>query len=59
MAGRYAYVRDAFGDYAGFLVAWSYWIGYVIALPVVAIAFVGYLGVFVPALNANSLSRKH
>ena len=49
--GVYAYAKDAFGDLPGFLIAWGYWASYWIAMPAMAIAFVGYLGVFFPALN--------
>ncbi len=52
--GPYAYARGAFGDFTGFMMAWIYWISYWIGIAVVAIAFVGYLGVFVPALNDNA-----
>jgi APA family basic amino acid/polyamine antiporter len=48
--GPFVYVRDSFGDLAGFLVGWSYWCSYWIAIPTVAVAFVGYLRVFVPGL---------
>ncbi len=48
--GPYVYVQEAFGDLAGFLMAWGYWIGFWGAIPVVAIAFVGYLGFFIPAI---------
>lgn len=51
--GPYAYARDGFGDLAGFLVGWGYWAAIFVATPAVAIAFVGYLGVFVPALDGN------
>lgn len=49
--GPYAYARAAFGDLTGFLMGWAYWLSFLMGVPVVAIAFVGYLGVFVPALN--------
>lgn len=52
--GPYTYAREAFGDLTGFLMAWAYWLSFVLGVPVVAIAFVGYLGVFVPALNGNA-----
>ncbi|HEV2268021.1 MAG TPA: amino acid permease [Steroidobacteraceae bacterium] len=48
--GPYVYVQDAFGDMAGFLVAWTYWLGFCVSIPLQAMAFAGYLGVFVPAL---------
>ena len=49
--GVYTYTRQAFGDLPGFLIAWSYWTSYWIAVPATAIAFVGYLGVFIPGLS--------
>ena len=53
--GVYRYARDAFGDLPGFLIAWGYWAAYWVAMPAMATAFVGYLGVFVPALETNTL----
>ncbi|MES1157092.1 MAG: amino acid permease [Alphaproteobacteria bacterium] len=55
--GPYVYVQEAFGDLAGFLIAWGYWIGFWASIPVCAIAFVGYLGFFVPGL-ANNLAAQ-
>ena len=55
--GPYVYVQEAFGDMAGFLMAWTYWIGFWATIPVVAIAFVGYLGVFVPGLVHNVVAQ--
>src|SRR6188508_3877637 len=49
--GPYAYTRRAFGDLAGFLVAWGYWISMWTALGALAVAFVGYLGAVVPVLT--------
>lgn len=48
--GPYAYTREAFGDLAGFLVAWGYWISIWCANAAIAVAFVGYLDPFVPTL---------
>jgi APA family basic amino acid/polyamine antiporter len=48
--GLYAYTRAAFGDFAGFLVAWGYWLSIVGTLGALAVAFVGYLDPFVPGL---------
>jgi APA family basic amino acid/polyamine antiporter len=48
--GPYAYTRLAFGDLAGFLVAWGYWISVWCTLAALAVAFVGYLDPFAPAL---------
>jgi len=55
--GPYAYSREAFGDLTGFLMAWAYWLSFLMGIPVVAIAFVGYLGVFIPALNGNAVAQ--
>src|SRR5262245_48328136 len=48
--GPYAYTRSAFGDLAGFLVAWGYWISMWSSLGALAVAFVGYLDPFIPAI---------
>ena len=48
--GPYAYTRVAFGDFGGFLVAWSYWISMWTTDAALAVAFVSYLTVFWPAL---------
>ena len=53
--GPYAYVRAAFGDLAGFLVAWGYWVSNVTAAAAVAVAFAGYCVVFVPVLADSPL----
>jgi APA family basic amino acid/polyamine antiporter len=44
--GPYAYTRKAFGDFAGFWTAWGYWIAAWAGNAAIAIAFVGYFGVF-------------
>ena len=48
--GPYAYTRLAFGDFAGFLVAWGYWISVWAANAALAIAAVGYSEPFIPGL---------
>src|SRR5512132_570561 len=48
--GPYAYTKLAFGDLAAFLVAWGYWISVWCTLAALAVAFVGYLDPFFPAL---------
>ncbi len=48
--GPYAYTRHAFGDFAGFLVAWGYWISTWCTNAALAVALVGYLDPFVPDL---------
>jgi APA family basic amino acid/polyamine antiporter len=51
--GPYAYTRLAYGDLAGFLVAWGYWISIWCSTAALAIAFVGYLDPFIPAIVRN------
>jgi len=46
--GPYAYTRRAFGDLAGFLVGWGYWISCWTTNGALAVAFVGYLDPFFP-----------
>lgn len=48
--GPYAYTRKAFGDLAGFLVAWGYWISCWSTTAALAVAGVGYLDPFFPTL---------
>ena len=55
--GPFLYVQEAFGERAGFMVAWGYWVAYWSATAVVAIAFAGYLSVFVPILRDNSVAQ--
>lgn len=43
VGGPYAYTRLAYGDFAGFLIAWGYWISIWTSLPVIAIAFTGVM----------------
>ncbi len=51
--GPYAYTRVAYGDFAGFWVAWGYWICLWTGVAAIAVAFGSYLKVFVPALDNN------
>lgn len=46
--GPYVYARAAFGDFAGFLTAWSYWITSWVSNAALAVAGVGYLDVLIP-----------
>jgi APA family basic amino acid/polyamine antiporter len=52
--GPYAYVRDGMGDFAGYLVAWGYWISVWATNAAIAVAFVSYLGEFIPIVSQNS-----
>lgn len=53
--GPYAYAREAFGDTAGFVIAWSYWISIWCANAAIAVAFAGSLGSLFPQLVATPL----
>jgi basic amino acid/polyamine antiporter, APA family len=46
--GPYVYARIAFGDRAGFLMAWGYWMGVWVGNAAVATATVAYLAELVP-----------
>jgi APA family basic amino acid/polyamine antiporter len=53
--GPYVYTRLAYGDLAGFLVAWGYWISIWTTNAALAVAFVGYLDPFIPAIVRSPL----
>jgi len=53
--GPYTYSREGFGDFAGFLVVWGYWISIWCGNAAIAVAGVGYLSVFIPSLKENYL----
>lgn len=55
--GPYVYAQESFGEFIGFSMAWNYWISFWMGVPVVAIAFVGYVGVFVPVLNTSPVAQ--
>jgi len=48
--GPYAYTRMGFGRFAGFIIAWGYWISIWASLPAMAAALVGYLADLLPFL---------
>lgn len=54
--GPYVYARAAFGDFAGFLAAWSYWITTWVSNAALAVAAVGYLCVLFPAIGEHKWS---
>ncbi|MGW9074223.1 amino acid permease [Streptomyces yangpuensis] len=54
--GPYVYARAAFGDFAGFLAAWSYWITSWVSNAALAVASVGYLCVLFPAIGEHKWS---
>jgi APA family basic amino acid/polyamine antiporter len=51
--GPYAYTRLAYGDFAGFLVGWGYWISIWASLPAIAAAFTGSVMAIVPGIQGN------
>lgn len=53
--GPYAYTREGLGEFPAFLVAWGYWISIWSTNAAIAVALVGYLGVFFPILLSNNL----
>jgi len=54
--GPYAYTRMAYGDFAGFLIAWGYWISIWASLPVIAIAFAGAVFDLLPNLHNRTMA---
>ncbi|MCX4820381.1 amino acid permease [Streptomyces sp. NBC_01142] len=52
--GPYVYAREAFGDFAGFLAAWSYWITTWVSNAALAVAAVGYFDVLVPVHDSTT-----
>jgi len=54
--GPYAYTRVAFGELAGFIVAWGYWISVWSSNAALSVAFVGYLDPFFPSIVRNPAS---
>jgi APA family basic amino acid/polyamine antiporter len=51
VGGPYAYAREAWGPFAGFIVGWSLWLAEWISLAVFPVAFTQYLMFFLPGLN--------
>jgi amino acid transporter len=54
--GPYAYTRMAYGDFAGFLIAWGYWISVWASLPVIGLAFAGAIIDVLPQLRTRSIA---
>lgn len=48
--GPYTFARLAFGDFAGFVMAWSYWISVWCAVAAIAVAFAGSMSALVPGI---------
>ncbi len=54
VGGPYAYAREAWGPFAGFVVGWSLWLAEWVSLAVFPVAFVRYLAFFIPNLDPIS-----
>jgi len=54
--GPYVYAREAFGEFAGFLNAWSYWITAWAGNAAIVVAWVGYVEVFVNTGHKTAIS---
>jgi amino acid transporter len=51
VGGSYAYAKEAWGPFAGFIVGWSLWLAEWVSLAVFPVAFVRYLMFFFPDLS--------
>ncbi|WP_395375808.1 amino acid permease [Marinicella sp. W31] len=51
VGGPYAYTKAGFEEFAGFLIAWGYWIALWCGNAAVAVAFVGYIGFLLPVVK--------
>jgi len=51
VGGPYAYAKEAWGPFAGFIVGWSLWFAELISLAVFPLAFTQYLMFFLPNLS--------
>ncbi len=54
--GPIVYTRAAFGDFAGFLIAWTYWIGAWVGNAAIITAFMLYFTYFVPGATTPILA---
>jgi APA family basic amino acid/polyamine antiporter len=54
--GPIVYTRAAFGDFAGFLIAWTYWIGAWVGNAAIITAFMLYLTYFFPVATTPILA---
>jgi len=54
--GPYAYTRSGLGDFAGFLVAWGYWISVSCANAAITISLVSALSTFFPVLAGSAVA---
>lgn len=52
--GPYAYTEAGYGEFAGFLIAWGYWITLWTGNAAVAVALAGYVGYLFPPIGDSS-----
>jgi len=53
--GPYTYSKEGFGKFAGFMVAWGYWVSIWCGNAAIAVAGTGYLGAIFPAIHESKL----
>jgi len=53
--GPYAYTRNGLGDFAGFLVAWGYYLAVSCANAAITISFVSAMSTFFPVLASSAV----
>ncbi|MBL7959785.1 amino acid permease, partial [bacterium] len=53
IGGPYVFAREAFGNLAGFVVAYGYWISILCGNAAIAIASISYLSILFPILSAS------
>ncbi len=53
--GPYAFTQNGFGDFAGFLIGWGYWISVWVANAAIAVSLVSALSTFFPILATNAI----
>src|SRR3990167_9816072 len=51
--GPYAFCKAAFGDFIGFVVAYTYWGSILVSVAGMTVAIIGYFGFLSPLLDAN------
>lgn len=55
--GPFIYTRAAFGDFIGFIVAYTYWVAWCVGNASMALTIPGYLSVFFPIIKTSHLSQ--
>jgi APA family basic amino acid/polyamine antiporter len=55
--GPYVFAREAFGDFAGFLSFWLYWISALIGIAGIVTGLIAYMQGFFPVLQESAVAR--